>query len=428
MTLVDRIKGLASSRRPSDVPVQPQVLYLSSGIGVAIIQWNEYIAAEQAMCHPVVWRALDKVAGSVQQVGWRAQIDERVSAADRANKSRVVDKLNEFLTCPHDELSPASLRYWFALNYAVYGRVPYKVGMSRLENLPNGIYPLEARYVYAKHNTRGQVTSYRYGNTGEEITYPSRLVASNGQSFVWQTWKPGLRGYQHKDERNSPLGSIGLPAQVVKSLLIRAINTAEGHPNVRYLVTTDKTLTAAQKDAVRKHLNEDHSTDGVESGKIPILSNVPGMQIHKLDNDLSDIHSKMPADDMTRLIFGAFGIPLALAGIGAADAAKFAGNFGESRSSFWEDTIDPMYVQPIFQGLTQSLCPAGVCIKPIYDDVPAMQDRRALKMSRVDKLTFLSTTEKRAMFGLEPNEALPEVTTGPQSTQGAGNVEPSQAE
>jgi len=34
-------------------------------------------------------------------------------------------------------------------------------------------------------------------------------------------------------------------------------------------------------------------------------------------------------------------------GLGSADAAKYANNYGESRLSFWQDTIVPSYLSPI---------------------------------------------------------------------------------
>ena len=55
------------------------------------------------------------------------------------------------------------------------------------------------------------------------------------------------------------------------------------------------------------------------------------IKVHKLDNELGDIHSKLPLDDMTRQIAGVFGVPVPLLGLGSSDAAKFTGNYAESR-------------------------------------------------------------------------------------------------
>lgn len=419
MKFIDAIFKGRPTRVVSDTPVPPDVLTLRNGVRVPIIQWNSHIAAEQALSHPIVAPALEKIANSFKQVGWIAAEDPKASAADRRGKSAVIQRINDFLLSPHDELTPSMLRYWMALNWACYGRIPYKVGFEAMhQTVPNGIWPLEARYVTAKKDGRGVVASYTYGSVETAQTFRSRLAAGVGQDFIDQIWKPSLSGTQGRADNNSPLSTVGLPAQVIKSLLIRAINTAEGHPNCGYIVTADSTMLPDQINAVTEVLNDHHNTNGPNSGEIPILNNVPGFKIHTLPNDLSDIHTKTPTDDMKRLIYTAFGIPIALAGIGAADAAKFAGNFDESRATFWEDTIDPAYVDPIFGGLTQSLCPVGVCIKPVYDDVPAMQGRRVQKMASVNNIDFLTTTEKRAMFGLKEDNSLSKMTGGATPTTG----------
>lgn len=426
MAFPDFIKALSLGRRTRDIPVQPDVLYLNNGTGVALVQWNDYIQAEQAMRHPIIWRALDMLASSFQMIEWRAVEDENARAADRANKTRMIEAFNEFLQCPSDDLTAEKLRYWMALNWTCYGRIPFKAGFRATEKtIPNGMYPLDARHTHAVFDNRGRVTRYKYGqNTDDNESHPSKMSAREGQAFIGQIWRPGLRGYLTKEDQATPLRAIGLPAQVVKSLLLRTIQTAEGHPNVRYLVTAEGKITPEQQDAIKKHLNSDHGIRGDQSGNIPILKNIAGLQIHTLDNDLSDIHSKMPMDDMTRLIFGALRIPIALAGIGAADAAKFAGNFDSSRASFWEDSVIPCYVSPILGGMTQMLCPPGICIKPVYDRVPAIQQRRVQNMLNVNKIEFLTTNEKRAMFDLDPDDSLP-VQTGGGSNQEAGDAQSS---
>jgi hypothetical protein len=403
----------APNRGSADGPKQPDVFYLNNGVGVAVVTWSDSIAAQQAMSHPIVYRALHKLASSVQQVKWFAEIDPDTATEDQAGKVAIIRKLNAVLNSPNDDMTPEMLRYWLALNYAVYGRAPLRVTHGALDpTVANGIYTLETKQMVAHYNQRGSVTKYDYGMGETKESYPSFLTWKNERltkGFADMIWRPGLKGYQHRTDYNTPMHSLGLPAQVIRSLLVRAINTAEGHPNVRYLVTCSKTLQEEQKKALKRYLNEDHGPDGPESGKVPILQNAADVVIHKLDNDLSDIHSKMPSDDMARLIFGAFGIPIALAGMGAADGAKFAGNFIESRASFWQDTVVPDYVSPIFKGLTRVLCPIGVRISPDLDSIPAMVDGRVSSMSKASAVNFLTTDEKRELFGWAATTLIPQV-------------------
>lgn len=400
----------APERSVIDIPLQPEIFYLSTGVGVALVRFDEYIAMEEALRHPIVYRALTKIAESVQQVRWFAEVDPNALPTEQTGKARQIKELQALLDSPNPDLTPAQLRYWLALNYAGYGRVPFKIAFSAISpEKPTGIYPLEAKQVRAVINERGTVASYKYGMGVNEQEWPSRAEwrPTSSRGFVEQIWKPGLKGYQHKDDVNNPLQAIGLPAKVIKSLLIRAIKTADGHPNVRYMVTCGKNLTSPQLDALKKHLAEDSAGGGVGSGTVPVLQNAADIVIHKLENDLSDIHSKVPSDDMARLIFGAFGIPLAISGIGASDAAKFTGNFGDSRLSFWQDTLIPGYVEPIFQGFTKILCPPGIRISADLDSIPALAAGRIEAMKNVSFVSFLTTNEKRGLFGFGPTTELP---------------------
>ncbi|MGL5735530.1 MAG: phage portal protein [Beijerinckiaceae bacterium] len=418
--MFDWFKKAAPDSRPSDRPVQPEIHYLRSGVGVAIVSWSDNIAARQAMQHPIVYRALDKLASSVQQVEWFAELDPNADPKEREGKQTFVKALNGLLASPNPDLTAAQLRYWMALNYACYGRVPLKFSTSLVDSSkPNGIYPLEARLVKGEQDARGVIARFSYGEGDTKQVWPSHSSwAASGQTgargYVAEIWKPGLKGFQHHCDNNTALSTVGLPSQVIRQLLIRAVQTASGHPNVRYLVMVEKTLTDRQKAVLNEHLNGDHAPSGEEAGKIPILQTVGKIEIHKLDNDLSDIHSKMPSDDMARLIFGAFGIPIALAGMGAADGAKFAGNYQESRLAFWEDTLIPSYIQPLFQGLTKSLCLPGVRISPNYDSIPAIMKGRISSMKEAGSIGFLTTDEKRELFGWAKTTVIPQV----QSAQG----------
>lgn len=398
----------APVRSATEAPSSPTFIYLNNGQAAAILSWSDAVAAQEAMKHPIIYRALNKIAESVQQMRWFAEIDPRADASDRSGKSAVIKDLQGVLDSPNEDMSPAMLRYWMALNYASYGRVPLNVRFSAMKpDRPNGLYPLEAQYVAAKSNARGMVDGYEYGMGETKQTFVARgkWVANTKNGFVDQIWKPSLRGYQHRDEKNTPLTSIGLPAQVIKSLMLRAIRSAEGHPNCRYMVIAEKELTAQQSLKLTNYLNNDFATEGNNSGGVPVLKNMGNVVIHKLDNDLSDIHSKMPSDDMARLIFGAFGIPIALAGMGAADSAKFAGNFDGSRLAFWQDTIIPGYIEPLFQGLTRMICPPGVRISADLDSVPALMAGRIAAMKDAAGVTFLTDAEKRELFGWGKIEA-----------------------
>lgn len=391
-------------RRQSDTPRTPSGKWIMPGRG--IVNYNEVVAANKAMVHPMTYRCITKLAASVQQVVWFCEPDPSVPASQRAG-AREIAAINDLLASPNDNLAADQLRYWLAMNYAVYRRAPFKVGV-RTMGTPSGIYPLDVPFVRSHKVVRGSVVEYAYGSHSDPQYLPSRNEAVREQALsnVWRPWlydiaAPGLSGNFELDCNATPLGSIGLPAQVMSLLLKRAIDTASGHPNTKYIVAAEKTLTNKQKQALREQIENMEPENGEDSGQILLLYNTQ-VTVTKLDNDLGNLHAKMPMDDMGRMICGAFNIPTALMGIAGADGAKFAGNYVESRRSFWEDTIIPMYLTPIATGMTAALCPYGARIRFDLDTIDAIVDARVARAKELVPVNFLTDNEKREICGFAP--------------------------
>lgn len=395
----------APVRAPGDTPRSPLGIWRQEKR--AVVEYSNVVAGEKALSHPIVFRALHKLASSVQQVKWYAEPDPDVAASQQAGAA-VIKSLNDMLASPNDTMAAPQLRYWMALSYAVYGRVPFKVGVGATK-LPNAIYPLDPRWVTLSTDARGQIKGYEYGSNASSdkkellMTRRQALRDDSGKSYAYEIYTPNLAASLESGKNVTALGAIGLPTEVIEMLLRRAYDTASGHPNTKYIITAEKTLTEKQKTAIKDHM-ENAGPEGDEAGNILFLFNTE-IKVHKLDNDLSDIHSKMPLDDMARMIYGAFGIPISLVGMGAADGAKFAGNYKESRQSFWEDTLIPGYLSPIATGLTAALCPYGARISFDLDSIDAIQDSRAARMKEINSVTFLTDDEKREIAGFAPLSA-----------------------
>jgi phage portal protein BeeE len=95
---------------------------------------------------------------------------------------------------------------------------------------------------------------------------------------------------------------------------------------------------------------------------------------------------------------------VALLGLGAADGAKFASNYKESRTAFYEDTIIPEYLTPIAEGLTEALADDGLEVVFDHDSIPALQYAKAERAVKVSKIDFLDDNEKRELCGFKPRE------------------------
>lgn len=374
--------------------------FFSGGVPVPIVNISDAMEAREAMAHPVVRRAVMIIAEASSQIDFVVEPVARVPQDTVASIRAALDE-------PTPDMTGDQLVHWLALNLALYGRAAVKIDLSSIRPfIVSAIYPIETDSVKAIRDDRGNTVRYEVGSGSQVQTFPSYwswklMEDAPGRPlhFVYEFWRPTLSGFRNSQEANTPLASIGLPSRIIKALMARALNTAEGHPNSRYLLYTGTTLTSEHTDALKKYVNDSHGISGELSGKAMLLDSLPDLNMIKLDNDLADIHSKTPIDDMTRMIFGAFRIPVALAGLGAADASKYAQNYRESRATFWEDAILPGYIKPISRGLKQCLGNRTVNIYPDLETVPSMIEGRSFAMAAVDQVRFLTPNEKRMMFG-----------------------------
>jgi phage portal protein BeeE len=408
MKLMELFQKKAPERPPSDEPASP--IYYMDGQAVRVISSNATITAEAAQrSNPQLYRITNFVASSVQLVPWYCEPDPDLrNTTDRAPPGKI-NPINDLLKSPNDSFTSQQFQYWIALNLMLHGRAHFKVGVkSDGTSTPNGLYPLAAKYTKGILNSRGTVEAYEYGTNPEsKVVLPTRRNARPREAYAAEISLPSLSGLVEYNKAPAAIESIAKPVAIINALMQRALDTASGHPNVKYVITAEKTLTRQQKEMLGKHLEE--STPGEDySGSVLFLYNT-SLVIHKLDNDLQDIHSKLPLDDMTRQIAGVFGVPIALLGLGSADSAKYASNYNESRLSFWQDTIAPCYLAPISAGMTQAICPPGAKISFDFDSIPAMWEGRAKLGETLSRVNFLTTDEKREILGFKPDPNIPQI-------------------
>lgn len=391
----------AADRLPAENPARALMSTLTAWANrtAPSVKFRAELDAHVALANPVVYRVIDKIATSVQAVNWYAEADP--DAKGRVAK-KTIEEVNSVLQSPNDQMSGAQLRYWMAMNAALYGKIAGKVGIYNAT--PNAIYPLRPPKLRAKIDKHGNVSGYLYGDIGKAEEYASYRSAGrepNGaasKSFAFEISKPTL--IASPEGGNSPLTAIIKPMEIIELLFQRALDTASGQPNARNIITSDKGLTDDQEDDIKKQM-DDREVGGESAGSTLFLWGVD-IKLHKLDNDISDLHTKIPADDMARHIAGAWGVPIALVGFAGADGSKFANNFTESRRSFYEDTIIPGYLVPIQEELTRYLCPTGVRIRFDLDTIPALRDARMDLARKITPITYLADDEKRELTGFEP--------------------------
>lgn len=382
-----------------------QLVSFASG-GARPVSYKSAIKADEAMRNPISYRCIDKIGLAVQSVSWYVEDENNPAPLNSMsrNQDAKVQALEKVLNDPNPSMTGAQLRYWMAITYAVYGRVLLKIGV--LNGRINAIYPLDPAAVEIKTDIYGNITQFIYGTASEKTTMPSfQTVRRDSQgrplsSFAVQIVKPNLSPLTDILGGNTALNSIGIPSDIVNLLLQRAHDTADNNPNVRHVIVTDPMMTIDEEDRLRDNLDNSKVGES-DSGDIMVLRG-SNAQLMTLDDGLSDLHKKVPLDDMGRMIAGAFGVPVALLGFAGVDGSKFANNYIESRLSFFEDTIIPGYVVPLEDALTSFLTEDGYRVKFDRDTIPALQERRIETAVELSKVTFLSDDEKRELAGFMP--------------------------
>lgn len=411
MAIWDLLTKRRPDRRLAEDPSNRVGIHLTQ-TNRTTINYQNAITAENATCHPVVFRCLHKIGMAVAGVRWYAEPDPTVPQGQRAT-ARDIKAINDTLACPTDMFTPFMLRYWAALNFALLQRVGFKAGIGTEATL-NGLYPLRPGKLEAKFDGMARLVGYEYGDTQKAESLPSRRAASpagdmNGmalRAYAFEITCPGFMGELDYNRVPSVLSALGRPADIISMLMQRAQESARGNSNVKHVIVLDQSATSDQIDRIDDFL-AGSSVGGKESGETLVLSNTKA-DVHTFDNGLGDIHTKIPSDDMARHICGILGVPVSLAGITSADAAKFTGNFSESRAAFYQDTIIPGYLNPLADGLTAGVCPYGARIRFATDEIPALEagamERKKVQsetLENLSKVTFLTDDEKREMCGYE---------------------------
>jgi phage portal protein BeeE len=373
--------------------------------GVPILSPETHFQASQAMSHPGVYRIVNKIAESVAVVDWKVRKKQAKGDPPRMIMDATEKQLQAVLDAPSDEVAPYAFKYWMAANYAVFGHIPVKVGRT-WDGMTNALYPLRNVQAQVVGDEKGNIAAYRFiSGDGPQFDLPSpheirrreRAGANTREAYACVIAKPGL---DILSLDNSPTRAATLPIETYLLLLQRARETAGGAPNKRYIIATDGNLTTEQEDQVYAMMN-DSRVGAARSGQIGLINGTK-VEIVPLDDDWSDIHTKMPSDDMMRVLAGIWGMPAQLLGLGGADAAKYAANYIEGRSAFYEDTLIPGYLKPFEEGFTQAICPPGYEIYFDVDSLEPLRDARVRRMTAASKITFITDNEKRALFDMEP--------------------------
>lgn len=164
---------------------------------------------------------------------------------------------------------------------------------------------------------------------------------------------------------------------------------------VLYQEGADAPLTDAQYKSLKDQVDARH-TGPANAGRPLLLEG--GLKWESMGMSPRDMDWTGAKNMTAREIAMAFGVPPQM--LGVPDAQTYS-NYAEARQSLWEDTVMPM-VGDLARELTNWLAPKfgeGLRLVPDYDEIPALEAKRARRFDRIANASFLTDPEKRKLLG-----------------------------
>ena len=174
-------------------------------------------------------------------------------------------------------------------------------------------------------------------------------------------------------------------------------------PSGALVVKDDKTLQDDEFNRLKTQLDEQYS--GSRNAGRPMLleGGLDWREMGLSPADMTLIETKLSS---ARDVALALGVPPQLLGIPGDNTYS---NYQEARLAFWEDTVMPL-MGMIADDWNASLGePAGVTLKPDFDQVPAIVEKKRKQWAMLDSTTSLTLNEKRAAMGYERVEGGDEI-------------------
>lgn len=340
------------------------------------------LARESYVMNVIAYQAVNKVGeavGSVKWTTWRGDTEVTESA------------LLDLIRQPNPQQSYADL---------AMAKVGYKLlsGNNYDERVVVGG---EARELYTQRPDRMTVTM---DGAGEVSKYTYKV---NGKETVW----PG-QGRDVDDILHSKLfhplndvyglgavepGAFAIDQSNEGMAWVQALLQNSARPSGALVSGKDSPLSDDNFNRLKVQIDEQYS-GAANAGRPMLLEGGLDWKAMGLSpTDMGIIDSNNAA---ARNIALAFGVPPQLLGIPGDNTYS---NYQEARLAFWEDTVIPM-VKSIGTEWTRWLGPmfGGLELRPDFDHIPAIADKRKTMFDTAQQATFLTLDERRKLAGFTP--------------------------
>lgn len=201
----------------------------------------------------------------------------------------------------------------------------------------------------------------------------------------WYGMSPIMAGAYAVDQHNETM-------KFAQSLLQNSAT-----PSGALVVGEDKTLSDEEFNRLKAQIEEQYQ--GSKNAGRPMLLE-GGMDWRAMGFSPRDTEMLETRYAAARDVCLALGVPPLLLNIPGDSTYS---NYKEARQAFWEDTVIPLCKQ-IAAGWTHWLGEefGGLEVRPDFDDIPAIAEKRGEMWDMADKATDLTLNERRKLKGFEP--------------------------
>jgi len=383
MAIFDKLfgarKALAEVAQPSEHKAANKPIFNRVGPGQAIATPRRYdkLAREGYQQNVIAYRSINLVAKALASIPFdvyrgQTRLDEHPLAA--------------LLTKPNPRLKGENFLYNLVGYYLIAGNA-YCFAAGPKNGTPKELWLLRPDTVSVVEGADGLPAGFEQQVAGRKQRFDAADI------LHWKTFNPLSDWYGL-----APLeaGAMAVDGHNESSRWNLALIQNGGTPSgVLYQEDADQPLTDAQFRALKDQI-ENQYTGALNAGRPLLLEG--GLKWQDMGLSPKDMDWTSAKNMNAREIALAFGVPPQMLGI--PDAQTYS-NYSEARQSLWEDTIIPM-ARDIAAELSNWLGPKygeGVKLVPDFDEIPALEAKRALRFERIGNAGFLSDAEKRKVLG-----------------------------
>lgn len=301
--------------------------------------------------------------------------------------------LNRLLRRPNAHQSGIELRDALMTHLILFGNAYIEV-VRGSDNKVDGLYVLHPHRMRLICDSAGWPRFYDYHGGGTKTRHDANAVPCPIIHFR-------LADPSHDHEGLSPLNAARLPIEIhsAANQWNKALFDNAARPSGALVYRgQDGTsrLTDTQFDRLKQELQDNFQ--GMHNAGRPLLleGGLDWARISMSPQDMDFISAKHSA---ARDIALAFGVPPMLLGIPGDNAYA---NYAEANRAFWRQTVLPLTTR-ILDTLGRHLLSDGdYRLSPQLDNVPALAEERRALWQRIEKASFLTQDEKRALVGFAP--------------------------